>query len=126
MSLLGIGVDLVDIPRIRSILERRGDAFLNRVFTPAEQRYAMTQFDPASSLAVRFAAKEALIKALGVGWQPGMRWVEIEVIRAASGLPSLVLHGATQAVALERGVRMMHLSLSHGQQQAIAYVTLED
>lgn len=125
MSLLGIGVDLVDISRIRSILERRGEGFLNRVFTPAEQLYSMAQFDPASSLSVRFAAKEALIKALGVGWQPGMRWVEIEVARAPSGLPSLVLHGATKAVSLARGVRVIHLSLSHGQQQAIAFVTLE-
>lgn len=125
MSLIGVGVDLVDIPRIRAIVERRGETFLRRVFTDRETSYCSRQFDPASSFAARFAAKEALIKALGVGWQPGMRWVDIEVERAPSGVPSLVLHGATGVVASEHGVRAMHLSLSHGEQQAIAYVALE-
>ena len=125
MSLIGIGVDLVDIERIQAILDRRSEAFLHRVFTSPEADYSLRQFRPAASLAARFAAKEAFIKALGIGWQPGMRWVDIEVERASSGVPSLRLHGATADAAKAKGVGAMHLSLSHGERQAIAYVALE-
>lgn len=126
MSILGIGIDLVDIERVRSVAERRGDAFLARVFTPDEIAYCKRHKDPGPSLSARFGAKEALIKALGVGWQPGMKWTDIEVRRETGGRPLLVLHGRTEAIATVRGVRTAHLSLTHGEREAIAYVILED
>jgi holo-[acyl-carrier protein] synthase len=125
MSILGIGVDLVDIKRLRGVAERRGAAFLARVFTPDERAYCERHRDPGPSLAARFGAKEALIKALGVGWQPEMKWTDIEVRREAGGRPLLVLHGRTGEIAAERGVRALHLSLTHGEDAAVAYVILE-
>ncbi|HEY9898787.1 MAG TPA: holo-ACP synthase [Pantanalinema sp.] len=125
MSILGIGVDLVDIERLRGVVARRGEAFLARVFTPDEIAYCQRHKDPGPSLSARFGAKEALVKALGVGWQPGMKWTDIEVQREAGGRPLLVLHGRTGAIAAERGVRAAHLSLTHGEREAVAYVILE-
>lgn len=125
MSILGIGVDLVDIERVRGVLERRGDAFLSRVFTPDEIAYCKRHKDPGASLSARFGAKEALIKALGVGWQAGMKWTDIEVQREPGGRPLLVLHGRTEAIAVVKGVRKAHLSLTHGEREAVAYVILE-
>ncbi|MBO9541117.1 holo-ACP synthase [bacterium] len=126
MSILGIGIDLVDIERVRGVVERRGAPFLARVFTPDEIAYCERHKDPAPSLSARFGAKEALIKALGVGWKPGMKWTDIEVQREKGGRPVLVLHGSTGAIAAERGVRTAHLSLTHGEREAVAYVILED
>lgn len=125
MSVVGIGVDLADIDRIRDLFERRGETFLRRVFTPAEAAYARGQHDPAPSLAARFAAKEAVIKALGQGWPEGMRWTDLEVVREKGSPPRLVLHGAAAEAAEKRGVRQTHLSLSHDRGTAVAMVVLE-
>lgn len=125
MSVFGVGVDVLNVARMAAIVQRRGEAFLRRVFTPAEIAYCMRHKEPAPSLSARFAAKEAVIKALGVGWQHGMRWTDIEVARAPGGKPSLVLHGATAEVATAQGIRTLHLSLTHETDRAIAFVVLE-
>lgn len=126
MSILGIGVDVVDVARMRAVVARRGRAFLARVFTPEEIAYCGRHRDPGPSFSARFGAKEAFIKALGVGWQPGMRWTDIEVLRAPDGRPSLALHAATAEQARKRLLAHAHLSLTHAEFQAIAYVLLEN
>ena len=121
----GIGVDHVDIERLRKVLERQGARFLDRVFTPAEQEYCRAHRDPAPHYAARFAAKEALFKALGTGWARGVRWVDAEVLRERKMAPRLQLHGVAAKFGHELGVRAVHLSLSHSDTAAIALVVLE-
>jgi holo-[acyl-carrier protein] synthase len=118
--IVGIGTDLVDIDRFRAVLQRR-TALPERVFTDGERAYAEQRHDPAERYAVRFAAKEAVLKALGVGlWAFSLR--EIEVVRAESGQPSVVLHGKAAAVAAECGVTEWRLTMTHTEHfaQAIA------
>lgn len=123
--IVGIGVDLVDVHRIAEVRERHGDAFLKRVFAEAEREYCLRQKAPDISLAARFAAKEATLKALGKGWTHGMRWTDFEVMREPGGRPILKLHGAAAKLANELGVKRAHLSLSHTSAQAMAMVVLE-
>lgn len=123
--ILGIGIDLVDIPRIAEVRSRHGEQFLKRVFAEGEAAYCLRQKDPDISLAARFAAKEACIKALGKGWTHGMRWTDFEVMREPGGRPVLKLHGAAASLAHGLGVKRAHLSLTHTAQQAMAMVVLE-
>lgn len=110
--MIGIGVDLVDIVRFRTVLAR-SPGFAARVFTEAERAYADRAVDAAPRLAARFAAKEATLKCLGLGLG-GMPLVEIEVVRdEGTGRPELVLHGRAAEVAAAHGVREWRLSLSH-------------
>jgi holo-[acyl-carrier protein] synthase len=116
----GLGIDVVDVERFRRAMQRR-PRLAQRVFTDAERAYASLARDPAPRLAARFAAKEAVMKALGVGiGAMGMR--EIEVTRAESGAPDLVLAGRAAALALHRGVGGWRLSLTHTELVAIANV----
>ena len=116
----GVGIDAVDVERFRRVMERR-PRLARRVFTDAERAYAALVTDPAPRLAARFAAKEAVMKALGVGiGAMGMR--EIEVTRAESGAPDLVLAGRAAALARHRGVGGWHLSLTHTELVAMASV----
>ena len=114
--IVGIGVDLVDIPRFERTLQRT-PRLVERLFSPSERVRA------PRSLAARYAAKEALIKALG--GSDGVHWTEIEVASEASGRPVFVLTGSTAAVVAERGITMMHLSMSHVANLATAYVIAE-
>ncbi len=120
MSVIGIGVDLVDIERFRRSLERT-PSMRTRLFTAVELAYVAAKADPVPSLAARFAAREAVMKALGVGlgaFDFHDAWVE----RAASGQPSLVLSGRAAVLAGEAGVARWHLSLTHSDATAAAYV----
>jgi len=119
---VGVGVDLVLIPRIRRALERWDERFLTRVFTPEEIQYARGRRDPAQHLAARFAAKEATLKALGTGLTMGVRWREMEVRRTRGARPTLTLSGRTAALGAARGVRALHVSLSHDGEYALAQV----
>ena len=111
MTVLGVGTDLVDLDRFRLVLERT-PSIVDRLFTEGEQQYATTRRDPTERFGARFAAKEATLKALGLGLgSVGFR--EIEVVRADSGAPSLVLHGRAATAARERGVGVWLLSISH-------------
>ncbi len=123
--IVGIGVDIVDIPRLRRALERQGERFLRRVFTAAEQEYCRAHRDPAPYFAARFAAKEALFKALGTGWSQGITWLDAEVRREESGAPRLVLAGRAAEISRSLGTRAIHLSLSHSEETAVAFVILE-
>lgn len=124
-SIIGIGIDLVRIARIRRMMERWQDRFLERVFTPDEVAYAVRRRDPAEHLAARFAAKEATLKALGTGLTMGVRWREMEVRRARGEPPRLVLSGRTAAIGAARGVRVLHVSLTHDGDYAMAHVLAE-
>ena len=118
MDTLTTGVDIIEISRIAGVLARYGDRFLRRVYTPGEIDYCRGR--PAN-LAARFAAKEAAMKALGTGIR-GVGWQDIEVVRAESGAPSLLLHGRAKARADRLGIRQMALSLSHSREYAMAFV----
>jgi holo-[acyl-carrier protein] synthase len=124
--ILGVGIDLVRTARVAGLLERRGERALARLFTPAEAERCRAARAPDESFAARVAAKEAFFKALGLGLGPGGEWTEVEVVSAASGAPSLRLTGRAAAVAEERGVRRIHLSLTHTDDTSAAVVVLED
>jgi holo-[acyl-carrier protein] synthase len=123
--IIGTGVDIVEIQRIRRITGRLSDRFILRVFTPSEQQYCRAHRDPAPYFAVRFAAKEALFKALGTGWAKGVTWLDAEVLREGQDAPILVLHGEALRLSEANGTKKIHLSLSHSDQWAIAMVILE-
>ncbi len=123
--IVGVGADLVQVQRVWELLERRGERALLRLFTPAEAARCRAGRHPPESFAARFAAKEAFFKALGTGWGRGGRWTEVEVVSAPSGAPSLRLAGTAAEVAEARGVRRCHLSLTHVEGLAGAYVVLE-
>jgi holo-[acyl-carrier protein] synthase len=121
----GIGIDMVNIPRFRELMERRGQAAVARFYTVGEAERCGAAKSPAESFAARFAAKEAFFKALGTGWGLGGRWTEVEVVSAPSGAPSLRLAGRAAEVAAERGIVRIHLSLTHTDDTAAAFVVLE-
>ena len=116
--MLTTGVDIIEIARVRQVLDRYGQRFLNRVFTPGEIEYCRCR---APNLAARFAAKEAAMKALGTGFR-GVGWKDIEVVRHQSGAPSIVLHGRAEIRAQRLGLQEMALSLSHSRDYAVASV----
>jgi holo-[acyl-carrier protein] synthase len=124
--IVGLGMDLVEIGRIARILDGppgMAERFLARVFTPAEQAACDGRRDRAAAYAARFAAKEAGYKALAVA--TGARWRDFEVTRPGGGAPLLTLHGAASAAAGARGVRRVHLTLTHDGGMAAATVVLE-
>jgi holo-[acyl-carrier protein] synthase len=120
LGVRGLGTDLVEIERFRLALARR-TTLSDRLFTDGEQEYAYGQHDPVHSLAARFGAKEAVMKALGAGLG-AFRFREVEVVRDDSGAPALSLHGAAAALAAERGVLAWQLSLTHTDVTAMAVV----
>lgn len=115
---LKTGIDLIEITRIQSALDRHGERFLGRVFTPAEVAECRGR---AEALAVRFAAKEATVKALGTGIGP-VSWREVETLHHRSGEPYLVLHGRAEQVAKSLGLTQWAVSLSHSKEMATAVV----
>jgi holo-[acyl-carrier protein] synthase len=125
MSVLGIGVDLVECARIQRSLDRFGDRFLHRVFTDGEIEYSMSMKFPARHLAARFAAKEAVSKAFGTGIGKAMGWRNIDVRKKPSGQPFLVFSGPAQELAAKRGVTSAPVTLSHTENYAVACVVLE-
>ncbi|MBW3552265.1 MAG: holo-ACP synthase [Gemmatimonadetes bacterium] len=123
--IVGTGMDLVAIERIRGFLERRGERGLKRLFTERELGYCLSRTDPAPSLAARFAAKEAFFKAVGLGWGRGGDWREVEVCRTERGEPSLDVRGRAAEAARTRRAKRLHLSLTHTAEVAGAFVVLE-
>jgi holo-[acyl-carrier protein] synthase len=119
----GVGIDLVKIDRVREVVERWGRKFLGRVFTEGEISYCYEKKDPYLSLAVRFAAKEALIKALGPDSPVSMK--DIEVVNYESGKPSLKVSGRLASLFKERKIFNAHLSLSHEKEYGVACVVVE-
>jgi len=123
--IVGTGVDLAEVARIRAAVERFGNRFLNRVFTPEEVRYCISKPNAAERLAARFAAKEAGMKAVGTGLRHGVTWHDLEVVRQPGGRPTLRLTGKLAEFAARLGCKTAHLSLSHTAETAIAFVILE-
>jgi holo-[acyl-carrier protein] synthase len=124
--IVGTGVDITEVPRIKAAMERFGERFLSRVFTPEEARYCLGKPNAAERLAARFAAKEAGMKAIGTGLRHGVTWHDVEVVRLPGQRPNLKFHGKAAEFADRLGCKRVHLSLSHTKEQAIAYVILED
>jgi len=126
--ILGVGVDVCDVARIRRALEgKTGERFRSRVFTASERAYCEARrAGRFASYAARFAAKEAAMKALGTGWAEGVGWREFEVVRDEGAAPRLVLHGVAAAIARRRGMTHWLLALSHTTENALASVVVED
>jgi holo-[acyl-carrier protein] synthase len=122
---VGTGIDIAEVPRIREAIERHGERFLKRIFTEGEIQYCESKANRVERYAARFAAKEAGMKAIGTGWNHGVRWRDIEVARKPGGRPTLVLHGKAAEFAAKLGASNIALSLTHTAEQAFAQVILE-
>jgi holo-[acyl-carrier protein] synthase len=123
--IVGTGIDIAEVPRIRHSIERFGSRFLERIFTVGERRYCDSKANRVERYAARFAAKEAAMKALGTGWNHGVRWRDCEVVRMPGGRPTIQFHGKAGDFAIKLGVKNAALSISHTEEQAIAQVILE-
>ena len=122
--IIGIGVDIVQIERVRKLVENYSE-FMHQVFTAREIEFCQAKADSASSYAARFAAKEAMMKALSTGWNEKVNWLDIEVINEEQGNPILKIKGRTLKLMKKMGVYQTHLSLSHERDYALAFVVLE-
>lgn len=123
--IIGMGVDIAEVERIRRAIERHGETFLRRLFTPKEREYCERFKNKYERYAGRFAAKEAGMKALGTGWRRGVRWVDLEVVREKGGRPGLALAGEAAKIAKQLGVKHIALSITHTENQALAQVIFE-
>jgi len=121
----GIGVDIVEISRIRALLDRYGDRFLRRIYTEKETAYAISGANVAERLAGRFAVKEAVMKALGTGKSQGILWRDVETLRGRFGKPEVHLHGQAVKWAKWRRGGAVHVSITHDGGKAVAFVILE-
>lgn len=124
--ILGTGIDLAEVDRIRASIERYGDRFLNRIYTERERAYVARKANKYERYAARFAAKEAGMKAIGTGWRHGITWHDFEVTNLPSGRPTISFHGVALHVAERMGVKRAHLSLTHTAQYGQAFLILED
>src|SRR6476659_1756065 len=123
--ILGTGVDLAEVGRIRDAIERYGDRFIQRIYTAAEIAYVERKANRYERYAGRFAAKEAGMKAIGTGWKRGVRWQDFEVANLPSGRPTLKLHGDAARIAGQLGVKAISLSITHTAELGMAHVILE-
>jgi holo-[acyl-carrier protein] synthase len=123
--IVGTGIDIAEVPRVAEAIERYGQRFLQRIFTEGEIRYCESKANRVERYAARFAAKEAGMKALGTGWNHGVRWRDIEVRRQPGGRPTLEFHGKAGEFATNMGVTNIALSLTHTVEEAMAQVILE-
>lgn len=123
--IIGIGVDIVETGRVKRLIEKFSSRFEEKIFSAREVTYCRRFRDSGGCYAARLAAKEAVFKALGTGLAQGVKWREVEVVHFPDGAPGVILSGKTAALAKEKGVQKVHLSLSHGKREAIAFVLLE-
>jgi holo-[acyl-carrier protein] synthase len=120
MSVISHGIDIVRCDRVERVWKQHGDYFLQRIFTEAERAYCLDCRVPAERLSGRFAAKEAVLKALGTGWRGGIRWTDIEVLPDAFGRPDVTLTGRSAELAARLGIGRILISISHTRENAIA------
>ncbi len=125
LLIIGMGVDIAEVGRIRKAIERYGETFLRRLYTQKEREYCEQFKNKYERYAGRFAAKEAGMKALGTGWRRGVRWVDLEVVREKSGRPTLKLAGEAEKIAKQLGVKHIAMSITHTEDQALAQVIFE-
>jgi holo-[acyl-carrier protein] synthase len=121
MTILGTGIDIVETARLASAIERHGERFLARIFTEGEKQYCGAMKAPAPFYAARFAAKEAIAKALGTGIGAQLGWLEIDIRRKATGEPFVVLTGAGAETARRLGITELRLTMSHTEHYAVAH-----
>jgi len=124
--IVGMGIDVAEVRRIREVIESQKDRFLHRVYTENEIAYCEQFRNKYERYAGRFAAKEAAMKALGTGWSRGVRWVDVEVVRQRGGRPTISLKGQARTIADSLGVKNIALSITHTADQAIAQVIFEN
>ena len=125
MKILGTGTDIVECLRIARMIDRHGELFITRVYTDAEIEYCSTRKAATQHYAGRWAAKEAVLKALGTGWRRGIGWRDIEVVNNRQGAPIVTLHAGAREVCEKAGIQLMHLSISHCRSHAVAYAVAE-
>jgi len=123
--ILGTGLDVAEVDRIRNAIGRRGQRFVERIYTRAEIDYVERKANRFERYAGRFAAKEAGMKAIGTGWRRGVRWRDFEVVNLPSGRPTLRLHGVAARIATDLGVKSVSLSITHTASVGVAFVILE-
>ncbi len=123
--ILGVGLDLIELDRFKAAMKRQGTPFLEKLFTPAERRYCEDKWNRIAHYAARFAAKEAVLKALGTGWSGGIRWTDVEVVRDPAGAVTVRLAGQAKKVAARRRIRRVHLNITHAQKYAAAVAIAE-
>ncbi len=123
--IVGLGIDIAEVDRVKAAIERHGEPILRRLYTPAERAYCEKFRNKYERFAGRFAAKEAGMKALGTGWRRGARWTDLEVVRQKGGRPTLELRGAAKEIARDLGVKHISLSITHTAAQAFAQVIFE-
>ena len=123
--IVGLGIDLAEVDRIRKAIERHGRRFTDRIYTATEIAYVERKANRYERYAARFAAKEAGMKAIGTGWKRGVSWQDFEVTNLPSGRPTLRFHGVAAQIADSLGVRNIALSLTHTAEQGLAIVILE-
>jgi len=124
VTIIGLGLDATDIPRIRATIERYGERFTHRIFTEGEVAYCMSRHDPAIHFAGRFASKEAAMKALGTGHSQAVLWRDVEVVRRPGGPPQLQLHGGAARRFARIGGQSSQLTITHSDTLAIAQVII--
>ncbi|HEY5038121.1 MAG TPA: holo-ACP synthase [bacterium] len=123
--IVGLGVDLIEIERVKRAHAKHGQRFIDRLFTPAEAKYCLKKSDPYPSLAGRFAAKEAVIKAFSHGFGGRWKWNHIEVVRELSGKPTVKLEGILEKLRKQRKIKRIHLTIAHSKRDATAVVICE-
>jgi len=123
--IIGLGIDLEEVERVQGAIERQGYRFLKRIYTAKERAYCEQFKDKYERFAVRFAVKEAAMKALGTGWSRGVRWVDIEILRKHGSRPTLELKGEARKIADKLGVKNIAISITHTPKQAWAQVIFE-
>ncbi len=121
MAIIGIGTDIVECVRIATMIERHGEVFLDRVYTKNEILYCSSRKSATQHYAGRWAAKEAVLKALGTGWSRGIRWTDIEVRNEPGGRPRIAFAGVALDLCKEMSIQEMHISISHCRSHATAY-----
>ena len=123
--IFGIGIDIIEVSRIEKEISKKDYGFRNQVFTPSEIDYCQPRANRAESYGARFAAKEALFKAMGSGWSKDYSWKEIETVEDEKGKPSLITHGKVKNFLRENEISKIEVSLSHIKELATAFVILE-
>ena len=121
MTIIGVGTDITECLRIAQMIERHGELFITRVYTPAEIQYCQSRKQATQHFAGRWAAKEAVLKAVGTGWRRGISWRDVEILNTRGGKPIVSLHGGVRDVAEELGVGQILVSISHCRSHATAY-----
>ena len=120
-NVLGIGTDIIECLRIAQMIERHGEMFITRVYTDYEIQYCQARRSATQHFAGRWAAKEAILKAMGTGWQKGISWRDMEVRNDAAGKPVVALRGGARDACVSRGIADMLISISHCRSHAVAY-----